>query len=300
MEMYDKLNKICYTKENVDLKTMCSMHIGGVGSYVCFPKDIKELKRLINFLQKNKQEFFVVGNGSNVIFEDGGYSAVLISLKKIHNYSVKGKTIVAEAGLTLFALNYICKTEGLGGLEWSYGIPASVGGSVFMNAGAYGHEMGDFVKYVWVLSNGKIKRYTNKEMEFSYRHSKIQTTKDIILKASFSLKKADEKEIDERQKQIFAYRKCCQPYDTYNAGSIFKRANNISVGKTIDKLGLKSVKIGDIQISEKHANFFINLGNGTSRDLHALVDKVKRLVKMHEDIDLEEEVIFVKDKRNKL
>ena len=146
--------------------------------------------------------------------------------------------------------------------------------------------------------NGRVHKLTNKQMMFGYRTSSARTNGDIIIKASFSLKKEDKSKIETRQKEIFAYRKCCQPYGTYNAGSIFKKTTCGSAGKTIDKLGLKSVKIGDIQISEKHANFFINLGNGNSEDLHKLINYTKDVVKEKTGITLEEEIIFVKDKRN--
>lgn len=297
MEIYSKLSKICDTKENVNLKTMCSMHIGGVGDYVCYPKTIKQLSRLVNYLNTNKLEYFVVGNGTNIIFEDGGYSAVLICLKKMDNFVVGKKTIVAEAGLGLFAFNFACRVHGLGGMEWSFGIPATIGGAVAMNAGAYGHEISEFVKNVWVLKDGKIQKYTAKQMGFKYRKSRVLIDGGIIVKASFCLKVKSTSEIEQLQNQIFAYRKCCQPYGTYNAGSIFKKSNGISAGKTIDKLGLKSVKIGDIQISDKHANFFINLGNGKSADLHKLIETTKAIVKSQENIDLEEEVVFVSNKR---
>ena len=137
-------------------------------------------------------------------------------------------------------------------------------------------------------------------MDFGYRSSVVQKTGEIIIKASFVFSRASSSVIEEKQKQIFAYRKFCQPYGTYNAGSIFKKTNGESAGKTIDKLGLKSVKIGDRQISDIHANFFINLGEGTSRDLHELIEQTKMIAKQQAGIDLEEEIIFVKEKRNRL
>lgn len=298
MDIFFKLNKICETKQNVCLKSLCSIHIGGVGDYVCYPSSIKQLKKIIKFVNKAKIKYYVIGNGTNIIFEDCGFSGVIICLRKMCASKVKGTIIYAEAGLNLFALNYICKTEGLGGLEWSYGIPASVGGAVCMNAGAYNYEMKDFIKDVWILKNGKVKKIANTKMGFEYRTSAIKNSVHVVLKASFKLKKEDSLKIEEKQKQIFAYRKCCQPYGTYNSGSIFKKTDGISAGKTIDKLGLKNVKIGDIQISPIHANFFINLQNGKSEDLHKLINFVKCEAKQKEGVILEEEVIFVGNKKD--
>ena len=166
-----------------------------------------------------------------------------------------------------------------------------------MNAGAYGHQISDIIKYVWALKNGKIIKYKNNDLNFSYRHSLFQENNDIILKVELILQQGDSILIDKKQKEIFAYRKNCQPYGTYNCGSIFKKTNQGSAGKTIDKLGLKGVKIGDIEVSHLHANFFINNGNGTSEDLRKLIGIVKYKVFKQTNINLKEEVIFVINKR---
>lgn len=300
MEIFNDLNKICFCKKDVNLRTLCSIHIGGVGAYVCYPKNIKQVKRLIKFLNKVHMEYYIIGNGTNIVFEDGGYSAVLICFNKMNKFNVRGNRIVASAGLNLFALNHVCKINGLTGLEWSYGIPASVGGAVYMNAGAYGHEIREFVKNVWILtSKGKINKFSNEQMKFGYRKTAIHGTNYIILKVEFCLKNGNSNEIGIAQKEIFDHRRNSQPYETYNAGSIFKRTCVGSAGKTIDKLGLKSVKIGEIQISDKHANFFINLGNGTSEDLHKLIDKTKQTVYQKTGTILEEEIIFVQSPKQK-
>lgn len=292
MEIFNKLQKICNCKKDVNLKNLCSIHIGGVGACVCYPHTIGQVKKLVKILNKKHIKYYVLGNGTNIVFEDGGVSAVLICLKELKDFCVRKNTIIACAGLNLFALNYLCKTKELEGLEWSYGIPASIGGAVFMNAGAYGHEMGEYVRNVWVLKNGKVKKLSNKQMGFEYRKTLLKGTNEIILKVKFCLNKGDSNNIDAKQKQIFAYRKCCQPYGTYNAGSIFKKTCLGSAGKTIDKLGLKGAKIGDIQISNVHANFFINLGSATSADLHKLINQTKQIVYNSTGIILEEEIEF--------
>lgn len=297
MEIVKIVSKICETKENVKLREYCTIRIGGVGKIACFPKNISELKKLVKFLNKKQIRYFVVGNGSNIIFEDGGVDFVLIFLKKMCRYNIKGNTITCESGLNLFALNYICAENSLGGLEWSYGIPASVGGAVAMNAGAYGGEIKDYIKYVWVLNGKKIIKYSASEMGFGYRKSNILQSDNIIVKATFVLEYGEKEKIKEMQKMIFEKRLSTQPYNFFSAGSVFKKMNNESAGKTIDKLGLKSVKIGNIQISDIHANFFVNLGDGKSSDMHSLIEFTKSRVYDETGSILQEEVIFVGNKR---
>lgn len=297
METYKKLTKICKTEQNVNLKKLCSIHIGGIGKYLCLPKTFRELKKLIKFLKKKKIKYFTIGNGTNIIFEDSGYNGVLISLKLLNNIWAKKETIICHAGANLFAVNLFCVKKQLSGLEWSYGIPGSIGGAVYMNAGAFDKEMKDVVKYVWALKNGRIKKFKNKNLKFSYRHSLFHENNAIILKVEMKLKKGDSNLISTKQKEIFKHRKQSQPYGTYNCGSVFKKTPEGSAGKTIDKLGLKGVKIGDIEISNIHANFFINNGNGTSEDFRKLMNMVKLKVFKQTNINLKEEVIFVVNKK---
>ena len=293
MKIYNKLSKICKTEQNVNLKNLCSMHVGGIGKYICYPSTIKQVKKLIRYLTKHKIQHYIIGNGTNIIFEDSGYNGVLVSLKNLNEIKIKDNTLICLAGANLFAVNIFCRKNNLSGLEWSYGIPASVGGAVYMNAGAYGSEMKDVIKYVWALNKGKIVKYKLEQMNFSYRNSIFQQNSNIILKVEFLLNKDGSKNIEERQNNYFNQRKALQPYGTYNCGSVFKKTVDGSAGKTIDKLGLKNVKIGQIQISQKHANFFVNLGNGTSKDLRNLIDQTKQIVKDKTGLELEEEVIFV-------
>ena len=199
----------------------------------------------------------------------------------------------------MFFLNNFCLQNNLAGLEFSYGIPASVGGAVFMNAGAFGKEMADVVKSVWVLDKNRIKKLSPKRLSYSYRHSafmkggKYQNA--IILKAELKLKYGESQKIKETQQEILNKRLQSQPYGTKNAGSIFKKIGENGAGKTIDKMGLKSVTIGDIQISPKHANFFVNLNNAKSIDLHNAIDFTKNKAKAKMGINLQEEIIFVGD-----
>lgn len=290
------LCKICPTKKNVSLKDYCTIKIGGVGKYICFPKSFGQVKNLIKFIRKKKIKFFVVGNGSNVVFEDVGFSGILINMKLLNKIYSKSTPVTAFAGVNLFSLNKFCEEHCFGGIEFTYGIPATIGGAIFMNCGAFGGEIADVVKNVWVLENNKIKKYHNEELDFAYRHSIFMKKKNIvILKASFELFFSDKKLIRSLQKSFFDQRLQSQPYGTFNCGSVFKKLPDCGAGKIIDKLGLKGVTIGDIQISPKHANFFVNTKHAISKDLHKAIDYTKNLVYNNLGITLVEEIIFVGD-----
>lgn len=305
MEIYRNLSRICETKRNVDLREYCSIKIGGMGRFVCFPKTVSQVKKLIMFLTKTKVKYYVLGNGTNIIFEDVGYSGVLICLKKMNRVVIKNENVSAYAGANLFYLNQLCAYAGLSGLEFSYGIPGSVGGAVCMNAGAFGGEMKDVVKFVWVLKNGRVQKLKSEELKFGYRTSILQKNKMIVLKVQFRLKQeskdnlgqniAKNNNILQNMQQILQKRLTSQPYGTLNAGSIFKKTHNESAGKYIDKLGLKGVTIEHIQISQIHANFFINLGGATSKNMHKVIDITKEKVQNEFGVILEQEVIFVGD-----
>ena len=298
-KLYKNLCRICEAKCNQDLKKYCTIKIGGVGKYICFPKSIRQVKKLVTFLNCHKIKYYIIGNGSNIVFEDTGYRGVLISLKNLKKIYANNTKLFAYAGANLFSLNNFCSKNSLCGLEFSYGIPASVGGAVFMNAGAFGKEMSDVIECVWVLLDGRVKKLFKNQLGFGYRHSEFMKNgkynNAVILKACFKLKKGVNQEIQLLQKQIFAKRMQAQPYGTLNCGSVFKKVQNDGAGKIIDKMGLKGVTIGDIQISPKHANFFVNLKRATSADLHQTINKVKEQALEDLGINLPEEIIFVGD-----
>lgn len=293
MRIYKKLSRICECKKNESLKNYCSIKIGGQAKYVCFPKTIRQLKKIIFFVNKLHIKYYVLGNGTNIVFEDNGFNGVIICLKKLNRINISQNYISCYAGANLFYVNQVCAKCGLSGLEFSYGIPGTIGGAVAMNAGAFGGEMKDIVKYVWVLKNNRVKKLKASALEFNYRHSNILNSNQIILKVSFKLQKNDVIKIQELQKNNLQKRLNTQPYGTLNSGSVFKKIENESAGKYIDKLGLKGVKIGDIQISTKHANFFINVGNATSDDLHKAINYASEKVKKEFGLCLQQEIIFV-------
>ena len=292
MNIYNLLRRICTTKQYVNLKTLCSIKIGGIARYVCYPNKTSQLKKLVYVLNKYKIQYHLIGKGTNIIFEDGFRNFVLICTDKLNKYYAKKNTVFAFCGLGLNKLNYYLYQNGIGGLEWSYGIPGSIGGATVMNAGAFKNEMSNFIKYAVVLSNNHYKVISNRQLNFGYRNSIIKNSNIIVVKVCLNLFLSNSQIIKQKQLNYVNLRKQSQPLNYLSCGSVFLKTNNESAGKIIDKMGLKGVKLGEAQISNKHANFFINLSCASSKDMHNLIDMVKSMAKS-KGIYLQEEVIFI-------
>ena len=273
------------TIKNADLKSYNTFKIGGRGTIV-FPKNIYELKRVIKECKNNGLDYFILGNGSNLLFPDYDLEKILISLKYFDKITEKKSGIYIEAGVNIYALNNFCLMNKFDGLEWSFGIPASFGGLVYMNGGAYGHTIFDFIKRIKILKDDKIIWLKKYDIPFSYRKSNIE---GIILGAEVKLKKTDENIIKEKQRYYFECRKKSQPLKYPSAGSVFRRTYDLIPAKLIDSLNLKGTRIGGAEISKKHAGFIINVDNAKSIDVRALIDYVKNKV----GIDFEEEIILL-------
>ena len=287
--------KVYNYKPNEKLSYHCTMRVGGNAQFYLEPKTIKQLLKVVKECQKNNIKYFILGNGSNVIFCDKQFKGVVICTKLLKKVKIKKNTIIAECGANLFAINYMLQQNNLGGMEWSYGIPGTVGGAVCMNAGAYGAQMKDVVTKVQIYDGKKIRTLKNKQIEFTYRDSLIKRKQFLVVKVWIKLKFENKEKIKENQTYYFNRRKLSQPLETYNCGSVFKALNGVSAGKIIDNLGLKGVKLNGAQISKLHANFIVNLGNATSEDVKELINLIKHKVKEQTGIDLEEEIIFVGD-----
>lgn len=292
MNIYHILKRICQTKTNVNLKNLCSIKIGGVAKLICYPSKTSQVKKLIKVLKQLKQHCYVIGNGTNIVFEDGSRDIVLICTQKLNKITIKNNKVAVQCGKGLFALNKQLCDNYLCGLEWSYGIPGSIGGATIMNAGAFEHELKEFVIKCLVLNNGKYKVLTKKQMGLTYRNSALKTKNMLVLKTILLLTKNTKSHIKEQQLIFLNKRRLLQPYDMPSCGSVFLKTTQGSAGKIIDKMGLKGVKLGGMQISPKHANFFVNLGNATSSDMHGLIDMVKDSAKK-QGVVLSEEVIFI-------
>ncbi|MDE6583113.1 MAG: UDP-N-acetylmuramate dehydrogenase [Clostridia bacterium] len=264
-------------REEASLKDYSTIKIGGKAKWLVFPRNYLELKKILEIAETGNLKYFILGNGSNTLFDDDGFDGVVISLKKFNKVKVVGDYVYAGAGINLFALNQKLKAQGLSGLEFCYGIPASLGGFVYMNGGCFGHEIGQVVEEVLVLNDGKLVRLKKEEIEFSYRKTNLQDC--VILRVKLRLTPQDVKVIEENMNFYFNKKREAQPCDLPSLGSVFKAVygeKTVYVSKMIDTLGLKGVKIGGAEISKKHAGFIVNTGNATSQDVKDLIELVKR------------------------
>lgn len=282
-------------KENVDLSLYTTYKVKATGKYMVFPSNIEELICLMNFIKSKKLKYKVIGGGSNLIFENPIYDGILINLSKFDDVNFNETTIKVSAGYSLMKLALKACRMSLTGLEFATGIPGTVGGAIYNNAGAYKSDMGYIVESVDVLTpDFKIKTFYNKDLSFHYRTSFFKSNPGyIILSATIILKKGNLKEIqsiieDRKQRRLMS-----QPLDYPSAGSVFRNPNNNYAGALIENIGYKRKEIGGAKVSEKHANFIINYGSATGSDIVKLIEEIKSKVKEKFDIDLvlEQEIV---------
>lgn len=281
--------------ENIDIKEYTTYHIGGKALGMVFPNDVYCLIKLLEYLKSNNIKYKVIGRGSNLIFSSEPYNGILIKLDKFDNLEIKGNEITVGAGFQLIKLATRLSRIGYSGIEFATGIPGSVGGAVFMNAGAYKSDMGYIVKSVKVLTPDlRVKELTNYDMHFHYRTSFIQKNPEYIcLEATLILSKGNADEI----MQLIADRKKrrveSQPLEYPSAGSVFRNPKGDYAGRLIEEIGYKGKKIGGAMVSEKHANFIINYDNATGEDVKQLIKEIKDKVKEKYNIELKVEQEFV-------
>lgn len=280
-------NNLGKIKENVSLKTLTTYKTGGTTRLLFIPNDVESLKKGLNYLKENNLKYKIFGNGSNILASDKNYNGVIIKLNNLNNLEIKDDVLEVEAGYNLSLLcNKMCK-EGYLGFAFGCGIPGTVGGSIYMNAGAYLEQISDTLEKVLILDEDFNLKYLNKdEMKFSYRHSIFQEKKYLVLKAFFRLVKGNKEEILDLIKRRKERRYDTQPLDYPSAGSVFRNPKDNYAGKLIEELGLKGKTKGGAKISSKHANFIINNGNATSSDILYLMKLVQKKVKDKYNIDL--------------
>ena len=282
-------------KENVDMKKYTTYKAGGKALAMIYPKNLDELIKLLRYIKKNNIKYKVLGNGSNVIFSDSLYEGIIIKLDNFNNLEINDTKIIVGAGYSLTKLSLKCARLGLAGLEFAAGIPGSIGGAIFMNAGAYKSDMGYIVKEVKVLApNLEIKTFSNKEMDFHYRTSFIQKNPEYIcLEATIELQKGDRNLIlevinDRKRRRIES-----QPLEFPSAGSVFRNPEGDYAGRIIEEIGYKGKRIGDAKVSDKHANFIINVGKAKGDDIKKLILEIKEEVMKKYGIELKIEQEFV-------
>ncbi|WP_334330285.1 UDP-N-acetylmuramate dehydrogenase [Companilactobacillus sp. HBUAS59699] len=267
---------------------------GGNADTLAFPKNRKELVEIVNTARENDIAITIIGNASNLIIKDGGIRGVVIILPNFKKIEVNGNKVTAEAGATIINTTIAAQKASLTGMEFAAGIPGSVGGAVFMNAGAYGGEIKDVFESAEVLlPDGKIVTLTHDDMKFSYRHSLVQENGAIVISATFSLKPGDGEKIQAEMDRLNALRRSKQPLEYPSCGSVFKRPTGHFTGPLIIKAGLQGRIIGGAQVSMKHAGFIVNLGGATATDYMNLIHLIQKAIKYQFGIDLHTEVRII-------
>ncbi|CAI3309161.1 UDP-N-acetylmuramate dehydrogenase [Enterococcus cecorum] len=291
--MFASLKEITILK-NEPLNKYTFTKTGGPADFLAFPKSVTEVKALLEECRQNNLPWMVLGNASNLIVRDGGIRGLVIMLEKLNHIEVNGNQITSQAGAKLIDTTYVALEHHLTGFEFACGIPGSIGGAVFMNAGAYGGEIKDvFVSCEVLYPDGQIKTLSAKEMAFSYRHSAIQKQHCIVLSATFALQAGNYAEIKAKMDELTHLRASKQPLEYPSCGSVFKRPVGHYTGPLIEQAGLKGMTIGGAQVSEKHAGFIVNINHATATDYVNLIQYIQKVIKEKFDVTLETEVRII-------
>ncbi len=295
--MIDKLREYAEVEEHATLKNLNTYHIGGTAKYLVSPNSIADLVKVLKLLKENNEKYFVLGNGSNIVLNDREYDGAVIRLNKLNGIEIHKdlQMAYAEAGAMLPKLVTESTNKSLTGLEFAAGIPGTIGGSIYGNAGAYNACILDYVTSVTVLDeNLEIKTIEHEDITYSYRTSMFKENKNyIILGAKFFLKEGDKQSSldiieDRRRRRVES-----QPLEYPSAGSVFRNPEGDYAGRLIESCELKGFNIGGAQVSEKHANFVINRGNATSQDVYKLINHIHKTVLEKTNVDLRIEQEFI-------
>lgn len=302
MNQQSVVDSICKitNKENVlvneNMRNHTTFKVGGPADIFVKPKDKKEAAEIVRLLLENKIPYYVIGNGSNLLVSDKGYRGCIICMSEGMDFiEIDGNIITAGAGAILSKVCNMAMESSLSGLVFASGIPGSVGGAIYMNAGAYGGEMKDVVKEVELLNSatGEIKIVPGADMGFAYRTSIVRNSPYIVLSAKFELMSADREEIKSQMNELSAKRREKQPLEYPSAGSTFKRPEGYFAGKLIEDANLKGYRVGGACVSQKHSGFVVNDNNATCEDIITLIRDVRRIVNEKFGVLLEPEVCML-------
>lgn len=289
-------------KENEPLSAHCTFRIGGPADLFVMPRDEDQLCQTVQFCKQAEIRYYLLGNGSNILFADEGFRGAVIDVSaeaagmglSIYQ-NADGDYISAPAGLKLSELCKFALQHGYTGLEFAYGIPGTVGGAVYMNAGAYGGEMKDVLTTVrYLAAEGEVRKVPAAELDLRYRHSIFEENGGCILSAQFHLQPGNAADIRAKMDELMAKRVEKQPLDKPSAGSTFKRPAGAFAAALIDQCGLRGYRHGGAAVSDKHCGFVVNLGGATCADVLALCDEVRAIVKEKTGYDLEKEIRVVR------
>lgn len=283
--------------ENEPMSAHCSFRIGGPARLMACPASAQEAAALLRLLRESGAPYELMGNGTNLLVSDEGLDAVVVRMGEAMSGAelLPGDRIRAGAGITLAKLAVFAANAGLSGLEFAHGIPGSLGGAVFMNAGAYGGEMKDVLESVELAgTDGSVLEVPAAELELSYRHSALEGTGRLVTAAVVKLEPAEPELIRARMRELIEKRRASQPLDLPSAGSTFKRPQGGYAAALIDQAGLKGCAVGGAQVSEKHAGFVVNRGGATFEDVLRLIGHIQKTVYEKSGVRLEPEVRILK------
>ena len=278
-------------QENIRIAPYTSMRVGGAVRYLYRPETEDQLVELVAGCKAENTPYLVIGNASNLLFPDEGYNGVVIATGGIRSITFENGLITASCGVSLSALSVFAMEHGKKGLAFAFGIPGTVGGGVYMNAGAYGGELSDCLEHaVCIDAKGEKVTLSGEDLRLSYRHSRLQEEELLLLSATFRCEDGDPKEIKGEMDRNMAARKEKQPLEYPSCGSAFKRPTGYYAGALIQEAGLKGFSMGGAQVSEKHAGFVINKGGATADDVKALLAHVQKTVYDQSGVLLEPEI----------
>lgn len=291
-EFFEKLSAISECEKNMPLSSMTTLRIGGYAKYVAYPDSDIALDSILRLCEKYDVSYMMIGKGSDLLCSDDDYDGLIIRLDRHFSRAYFDENIlIVQAGCSTIALAQKAMQNSMSGLEWASGIPGTIGGAIFMNAGAYKMCMKDIVEEVFVHRNGQLEWISNEECEFAYRSSVFQKYRDwIIVAARLKMTPGDSQKIKELMQNRKERRLASQPLDYPSCGSVFRNPEGMNAWECIDGIGYRGKSVGDACVSEKHCNFIINKGHATAKDYISLIVEIQTKVKEKYDIDLETEM----------
>ena len=300
--LLNKLEKIL-DKNDIKINEPMSEHIyfkvGGPVDYLLNPKKKEQVVEIINVCRNENIPYYIIGNGSNLLVKDGGIRGVVIKLCELDNIEVKENTIISECGALLSKVSEVALDNSLTGFEFACGIPGSIGGAVYMNAGAYDGEISHVIKWAEIIDGeGKLVRMSKDELKLGYRTSYIMENGFVVIRACFELKFGDKELIKNRVDELTRRREERQPLEYPSAGSTFKRPPGYFAGKLIQDAGLKGFSLGGAAVSEKHSGFVINKGDATAKDILDLIAHIQATIKEKFGVELNTEVRIIGEEKD--
>ena len=294
IEQYNKCDFKSTLKVNEPMKNHTSFKVGGNADIFINVANENELLKIIELINKSDLPLTIVGNGTNLLVKDSGIRGITLKYCE-DSYELNDNSVNVSAGMLNSKLSYILLENNIGGFEFASGIPGSIGGAIYMNAGAFGSEIKNIVQNVTFLdlNDKKIYTYNNTDCKFDYRKSVFQNKNTIILSTILNLHNEEKENIKSKMDEYLEKRKLTQPIDKPSAGSTFKRNENYITAKLIDEAGLKGYKIGGAEVSTKHAGFIVNDGDATAEDILNLIDYVKKVIYEKYNVNIENEVRII-------